>query len=164
MRFEVEVPDRVWWLLGGNAERSGKHIDELVQEAINTALGASAKRLQTARARQDRVVALALSGLTNAQIRERTGEDASFVSHALGAAGIKATKQKRARSVSSPSPEAHRRKITLYEAPVPMSMDREFWATCSLHQWHTPRSTDPGEVDGAIDGHLGIKVEPEEAS
>lgn len=153
MKVELEVPDRVWWLLGGNAERAGKHIDGLLQDALDAALGSSVKRLQTSRQRQDRVIALALGGLTITQIVEETDETRNYVQHALAAAGVKAPKPKR--SVSSPEPADHLSRIAVYDGNQAFPPERVYWARCSLHQWNSPRTTTAEERDRYVGEHLG---------
>lgn len=102
MKVTIDLPDRQWFLLGEIAERQGVPVAWLVDHAIRGVVGDETARLARARARRDRVVALARSGMTDAAICERTGETRGYVAGTRRAADLPANRQSRAAGVSRP--------------------------------------------------------------
>lgn len=92
----MDIPDPVWFELADIAETRDTEVPWLIAYAIRELLGTEHTRLAAARARRERVVALARQGLTDAAICERTGEGRDYVATNRRKAGIPANRPGRA--------------------------------------------------------------------
>lgn len=95
MKIEIDIPDPIFFQLGEIAESKDIKISWLIVHAIRDLLGAETTRLAVARARRERVVALAREGLPDVVICERTGETRDYVATNRRRAGIPATRSGR---------------------------------------------------------------------
>lgn len=92
----MDLPDPTWFELARLAEEQEIEVPWLIAHAIRDLLGTEHARLAVARARRERVVALARQGLTDAAICERTGEGRDYVATNRRRAGISANRPGRA--------------------------------------------------------------------
>lgn len=84
----MDLPDPTWFELARLAEEREVEVPWLIAHAIRDLLGTEHARLAVARARRERVVALARQGLADAVICERTGETRDYVATNRRKAGI----------------------------------------------------------------------------
>jgi len=84
----MDLPDPVWFGLAEIAEQREIDVPWLIAYAIRDLLGTEHTRLAVARARRERVIALAREGHTDAAICERTGENRNYVATNRRKAGI----------------------------------------------------------------------------
>lgn len=87
-RVVVDLPAPTWFQLAEIAEGREIEVSWLIAHAIRDLLGSEHTRLAVARARRERIAALARQGLTDAVICERTGETRDYVATNRRKAGI----------------------------------------------------------------------------
>lgn len=92
----MELPDPTWFELADLAEEREIDVSWLIAHAIRDLLGTEHTRLAAARARRERIVALAREGLPDVVICERTGEGRDYVATTRRKAGIPANRPGRA--------------------------------------------------------------------
>jgi hypothetical protein len=95
MKVHFDVPDKVWAHLVELAEERHVSVAVVVSAAVADALRPSSMARLEADARKNHVLQLVRSGMTDAQIAERTGELKSYVGDTRRGAGLAANRQMR---------------------------------------------------------------------